>query len=328
MSKKLIAVAAAAALALTGLVAAPAQASTISVVINEGPSATASHGSKTDAINSGNAAMTSGTLDYRTSASTTRNVVRFDVTTTAGTTVEVVSAGGVKVIDAIADADGTARKISAGSTSYSKAAATGATTITFYAFTTSTTEGTVVIQTTSAKATYWIKGVAGAAYNLVDVKFPTTVTAGVAEADSTDLVTYKVTDVFGNELSNVAFGTSAGQVDVKALGASTRTATYSSTRKVYEAAVFSGVSGSVAMSVSLNATDLSTNGFAKPVKYAFASVSAADLAGQITTLKAQVTQLQAQLAALQASTVTKAKYNKLVRKWNRANPNNKVKRVS
>ena len=315
MSKKLIAVAAAAALALTGLVAAPANAAAFTVKINESVSNITPHSSKTDANAFSVIAMTSGTLDYRTSASNTRNVNRFDVTTAAGTTVEVTSTGGVLLVDDVSDADGTARKLSAGSASFSKTAVTGATTVTFYAYTTSTTEGTVVIQTPTSKATYWVKGTAGLPYNLVGVKFPTSITSGVSEADTEDIVSYKITDVFGNELTSVAFGTNASQVKVDALGAATRAHTYSTVRKVYEATVHSATASSVAMSVSLNAADLSLNGFAKPVKYFFSSVSAGDLATQVATLTTQVAALQAQLAASRpkANSVTKKRWNRLVR---------------
>jgi hypothetical protein len=65
------------------------------------------------------------------------------------------------------------------------------------------------------------------------------------------------------------------------------------------------------MSLDLTATDLSTNGFAKPVKTAFTSVSAADLATQVTTLTAQVTLLTAQVVALTAD------YNRLATRFNK-----------
>jgi len=322
MSKKLIAVAAAAALALTGLVGvAPANAAAFTVKINESVSNIAGDSSKADADAYSVIAMTSGTLDYSTSLSSTRNVNRFDVTTTAGTKVEVTSAGGVLVIDDVSDADGTARKLSAGTTSFSGTASAGATTVTFYAYTSSTTAGTVVIQTSTTKATYWIKGTAGNAYNLVDVKFPASIQNGVLEVDSEDIISYKVTDVFGNQLTTgVTFGTSDHNVNVDALGASTRAHTYSTTRKVWEAAVFSGTSASVAMSVTLKAVDLSDNGFAKPVKYAFSSVSAGSLAEQVASLKLQVAALQ----VIVDRKVTKKRYNTLARKWNTANPSAKV----
>jgi hypothetical protein len=241
------------------------------------------------------------------------------VTTVAGTTVEVTTTGGVLVVDDIANADGTAKNVGEGAASYSKQAITGATTVTFYAYTTSSTAGSVVINTPSQKATYFLKGKVGAAYNLVGVKFPTSVTSGVAEADSTDLVTFKVTDVFGNEIT-----TAASTATLEVLGGKgSTTITYSTVRKQYEAAIFLATASSVAMSVNLPATDLSANGFAKPVKYAFSSVSAGDLATQVTTLKGQVASLQTALAA----TVTKAKYNNLVKRFNKITTGKKAKLV-
>jgi hypothetical protein len=74
--------------------------------------------------------------------------------------------------------------------------------------------------------------------------------------------------------------------------------------------------------IALTAADL-TPAFPAAKSVAFSSASAGSLADQVKALTAQVAALQ---ASLQAS-VTKAKYNKLVRKWNRANPTNKVKRV-
>jgi hypothetical protein len=315
MSKKLIAVASAVALSLSALVATPAMASSFTVKVDE--VVTASH---TSATNPGavapSSAMTSRTLDYRTSASTSRNVVRFDVDTVAGTTINVTSTAGVLVVDDIVNADATARNVGAGSTSYSKTTVAGLTTVTFYAYSTSTTPGTVVIESASQKATYFVKGVAGGAYNLVGLKFPTSILQGVSEANSEDLVTFKITDVFGNELAGAA-----SAVAVKALGASASTTiTYSTVRKQYEAAIFSATGSSVAISVELTATDLSANGFAKPIKTAFATVSAGDLATQVAALTAQVAALQATVA----KRVTKKRYNTLARKWNKAFPTQKV----
>jgi outer membrane murein-binding lipoprotein Lpp len=65
------------------------------------------------------------------------------------------------------------------------------------------------------------------------------------------------------------------------------------------------------MSVTLTAADLSANGFAKPVVYAYSATSGADLATQVTTLTAQVATLTASVTAL------KADYNALAAKWNK-----------
>jgi hypothetical protein len=317
MSKKLIAVASAAALALTALVAVPANATAISgVVIDAAASTSVSQTSNTSAT-APISAMTSRTLDYNSPGSTSRNVVRYVVTTASATTVNVKSAGGVKVIKDLSDADGVVYKIDTAVAGTELSATTTSTllTYTFYAFTTSTTAGSVVISTPSSTLTFYVKGVAGAAYNLGNVKFPTSIVQGQAEVDSTAVVSYTLTDVFGNAITTGTAPT------LTALGATASTSTYSATRKVWEAVVYSATASNVAMSLNLTATDLSTNGFAKPVKTAFSSVSAADLATQVTTLTAQVAALSATLATM----VTAAKYNKLARKWNKANPGKKVK---
>jgi hypothetical protein len=329
MSKKLIAIAAAAALALTGLVATPANATSITgVVIDAESSVSASHASNTSADTPGTA-MTSRTLDYNSSASTTRNVVRYVVTTASATTVSVTSAGGVKVIKDLADADGVAYKLdtTVATTGVSGSTTDTALTFTFYAFTTSTTAGSVVISTPSSSLTYYVKGLAGAAYNLTNVKFPTSIIQGQAAADSTAVVSYVLTDVFGNAKTD---GTAPV---LTALGATASTSTYSTLRLVWEAVVYNATSSSVAMALNLSTADLSTNGFAKPVIYAFSSVSAADLATQVTTLTAQVATLQASVVAMQAildvsrldeNSVTQKKYNTLARKWNAAFPSQAV----
>ena len=314
MSKKLIAIAAAAALALTGLVATPANATSITgVVIDAEASVSASHASNTSADTAGTA-MTSRTLDYNSSASTTRNVVRYVVTTASATTVSVTSAGGVKVIKDLADADGVAYKLdtTVASTGVSGSTTSSNLTFTFYAFTTSTTAGSVVISTPSSSLTYYVKGLAGAAYNLGSVKFPTSIIQAEAEADSTAVVSYVLTDVFGNAVTTGTAPT------LTALGASASGSTYSTTRKVWEAVVYNATASSVAMALNLSTADLSTNGFAKPVKTAFASVSASDLATSVTTLTAQVAALTATVSALTTDyNALATKYNKLVKKSKR-----------
>jgi hypothetical protein len=304
MSKKLIAVVAAAALALTGLVATPANATTItSVKINKDNSAaqggteTVSHAGTTSV--SPVTYASSRTWDWADTGSTTRNVVRFDVTTSAATTVTVSSTGAVKVSSALADADGNAYKVTDGSQSISLTTTASNLVATFYALNTSTTAGKVSISTAGSLNTYNVKGLAGTAYNLTDVKFPTSITSGNAEADGA-VISFQVTDAYGNKLDTA----NLAAVTTSALGATVSAETYSTVRKQYEALVFGTASANVAMTVALDAADLSANGFAKPVKYAFSSSSAGSLADQVTALTAQV-------AAL------KADYNALAERWNK-----------
>jgi hypothetical protein len=327
MSKKLIAVAAAAALALTGLVATPASATTITnVKINS--NATIATGGTTTESHSGTTSVSAVTYsatrtwDFQPTGTTTRTVIRFDVTTSAATTVTVSSTGAVKVSADVNDAAGTPLKVTDGSQSISIVTTASNLVATFYALNTSTVAGKVNIATPGSLNTYNVKGVAGTPYNLTEVKFPTSITSGEAEADGA-VISFQVTDAYGNKLDTA----NLAEVTTAALGASVSAETYSTVRKQYEAVVFGTATANVAMSVSLTATDLSANGFAKPIKYVFSSVSGGDLATQVTTLTAQVAALVANLAALQIikdRKVSKLKYNRLARKWNAAFPSNKV----
>jgi hypothetical protein len=329
MSKKLIAVASAAALALSALVGvAPASATTITEVrINTDTGGvlagtpTPSHFGTTSV--SAVTAMTSRTLDFVQTGTTTRNVIRFDVTTSAAATITVSSTLGVFVSDSLVDSAGVAKKIEAGVQSMSGSTIASNLVYSFYAYNTSTTSGKLTISTAGSTNTYNVKGTVGLGYNLSDVKFPTTITSGVTEADSTAKITFQVTDAFGNKLEAPA---TPASVVVGIFGATVSAAAYSTVRKQYEATVHGIATSSVAMSVTLTANDLSANGFAKPVTYAFSSVSGASLATQVTNLTAQVATLTAQLAVsrLIEDSVTQKKYNTLARKWNKANPGAKV----
>jgi len=311
MSKKLIAVAAAAALALTGLVATPANATTITSVIiddstNGGGSAdVASHTATTSAVTAATA-MTSRSLNFSNSSSVTRNVVRFTVSTASATTVTVTSAGGVEVSDALVDSAAVSYTIDRNLTTLSKATATGALSYTFYAYTTSTTAGSVVIETPSTKRTYYVKSLAGEAYNLTNVKWPTSITSGQAnDDDNTNLVTWNVTDVFGNSIESA-------QGVVTAFGATTPTVTaavWKTTAKVNEAKIHGTASSSIALSLNITPASLASAGWPAPVKSVFVTVSAGSLADQVTSLTAQVATLTASVAAL------KADYNALAAKW-------------
>jgi len=303
MSKKLIAVASAAALALAALVAVPASATTITsveIVDSAGVTANAaSHSSSTSAVVAATS-MTSRTLDFNSTSSTTRNVVRFVVTAASATTISVSSTGSVKLSADVNDADGAALSITTGGTSLSKAVITGSLSYTFYAYNTSTTAGTVVIETPGSKNTYYVKGVATLAYNLVGVTFPSSILSGETAGNTNKNVVYfQITDAYGNSVTSGATATLAGTG-----GTFSGAAVYSSTRKRWEANVSGTTEANVAMSVTLTTTDLSANGFAEPVDYAYSSVSAGSLAAQVTALTAQV-------AAL------KADYNALAAKWNK-----------
>jgi len=298
MSKKLIAVAAAAALALTGLVATPANAATFTVDV-DASTGVSSHATSASAVAAGDDNNT-GTLDYSSSGSATRNVVRFVVNSSATSTIAVNIDGAGKLTDTLTDAAGAALKVGAGSSSLSKSV-TGATSYTFYAYTNSTTvPAKVTIATATDTKTYWVKATVGAAYNLVNVVFPASVLSGESNSNTNEnVVKFDITDQFGNAVTSGATATLSG-VGATFSGA----ATYDSTRKKWEANVSGSTQSNVSMQLELTATDISANGFSKPVKYAFKSVSAGSIADQVTALKAQVSALTAD-------------YNALAKKWNK-----------
>ena len=328
MSKKLIAVASAAALALTALVAVPANAATISsVTVSDSASSAGTqrtaHVDSDSAFTANTWASARNVVFGAVSDFATRTAIRFQVLTAGATTVTVTAKDGVKIAPATSVA-GVALKVDAGSTTLTGATTAGSSTTltyTFYAWTTSTTAGSVVIETSNSKSTYYVQGTEGPAYNLASVTFPTSLYTGQTDGK----ITYTLSDAYGNLIADGTKITPSG------FGTTFTAATYSATTKLYTATLGSVTGDNVALQMTLPAfdgVDYTANGFAKPVRSAFKLVSASSLADQVTALTAQVSSLQAQLAALTASTVTKAKYNKLVRKWNRANPNNKVKRVS
>jgi hypothetical protein len=315
MSKKLIAIAAAAALALTGLAAVPANASTISSVkisdsLTPAPVAgTASH------VDSDSAVMAATWASARNvvfgldadSYGTTRTAVRFEVLTSDTSSVVVTATGGVKLATAVSVA-GVALKVDAGSTTLTGATAAGsATTLTytFYAWSTSTTAGKVVIETPGSKNTYYVMANEGPAYNLASVTFPTSLTTGQTDGK----LTYTLSDAYGNLIAD---GT---KLQPTGFGSSTNgAATYSTVTKLYSSTLGAVTDANVALSITLPAfdgTDYTTVGFPKRVSTAFKLVSAADLATQVTALTAQVAALTATVAGLTSD------YNALAKKWNK-----------
>jgi hypothetical protein len=233
------------------------------------------------------------------------DTVRFIVTVPTGTVVRA-TATDAKLVTAL-DAVGAAVPASAGAASVEVNTGSG-TTATFYAFTTKTTTGSVVVTAGGSSSTYYLKGVAGPAYNL-SVSVPT-----VAGLGSDVDFTATATDVFGNVVENATITTTLLRGTVKTALA------WNSTDKLYKGVITTpATAGTVAGISTISATDVA--GLAKAVKEASFSVVAADLATQVATLTASLATAQAALAK-----ATK-KYNKLARKWNRANPSNKVKLI-
>jgi hypothetical protein len=300
MSKKLIAVASAAALALTALVGvAPANAIldlSENIVVGGSPDGAGTSASP-----------------YLLDVPATGLVEDGDVTEVTLSTdlnrksVTLSSKGGVKLLDNPAD-DDYEYTIASGKSSLTLTtdASGGAT---FYVFTTSTTKNRLDIRVAPGTddeeaATVWFKGVAGEAYDIADVKLPSSV---LPEQDDA-VVTFLVKDAFGNAVET-------GTVELGVLGgggsaANNQGATeYSSTLKRWIGTFTAGTdAGSIAASLTLtvSATDDQKAAFGSPVSSFFGTISAQSLTERIEALEAKL-----------ANTVSKAKYNNLVRKYNK-----------
>jgi hypothetical protein len=335
MSKKLIAVASAAALALAGLVAVPtvatADVGAFNVVadgaVTNHVARDGSTASKSIQVN----VPTADVLRFEGSTitvgrTTSASAIQLTVTTPGATdAITVTSTGGVKVLTDTAFAETSPAPTTAtGTQSLSDVAANGDAVI--YAYTTSTTAGTVTVSAAGSSKTFHISGLSEFVYKL---NLAATSTAAIS-GDVT--ITGTAVDAFGNNLT-----TSVPEASwtVTGLGgnftgdALTDTFTYDATAKTYKMVVTNRSSaGTAALSVTLGDSVKSTKvtAFGDPVLTQFFTVTAADLSAQVTALTAQVAALQAQLEASRpkATSVTKKRFNTLARKWNAANPGSRV----
>ena len=223
------------------------------------------------------------------------DTVKFVVTVPTGTIVRATAAD-AKLVTAL-DAVGAEVPASAGAASVEINTGSG-TTATFYAFTTKTTAGSVVVTAGGSSSTYYLKGIAGPAYNL-SASVPT-----VAGLGSDVDFTATATDVFGNAVENATITTTLLRGTVKTA------LTWNSTDKLYKGVITTpATAGAVAGLANISATDVT--GLAKAVKEVSFSIAAADLATQVAILSADNAKLKADYNKLAK------KYNKLVKKSKR-----------
>jgi hypothetical protein len=220
------------------------------------------------------------------------DTVKFVVTVATGTVVRA-TATNAKLVTALDTVDAPV-PASAGAASVEITTGSG-TTATFYAFTTNTTAGSVVVSVGGSSTTYYLKGVAGPAYNL-SVSVPT-----VAGLGSDVDFTAKATDVFGNVVENATITTTLLRGTVKTA------LTWNSTDKLYKGVITAPTTaGAVAGIANISATDVT--GLSKAVKEVSFSIAAADLTAQVAILSADNAKLIADYNKLAK------KYNKLVKK--------------
>lgn len=281
LTKPLIAIASAVALVTTALVVSPANAAITASV--------------TGATSGSGTVASPYVLNVPADNVVDTEALTIAVTVAANTNV-TAAATGVKLLTAL-DTATTDVNSASGSATFSANSGTG-TTVTFYAFTTSTTAGSVVVTVGGDTTTYAVKGAAGSAYNLSTV-VPTVAGLGV-DVD----FTATATDVFGNAVENATITTSVLRGTVKTA------LTWDATDKRYEGVITTpAVAGAVAGIAKIVATDVA--GLAKAKTESSFSIAAADLATQVVTLSAAVAAKDAEIKAL------KAKYNSLAKRYNK-----------
>ena len=319
MSKKLIAVASAAALALAGLIAMPTVATAV------GPFAVSTSGS--DSLTRGSGDGSTGDLELTIlvpsqdvlrldtgsnyATSTTGTLLRFKVTTPLGGAAVTATAagGGAKLV--------TQAQVTAGSLTTASGASTVSVTsdsngeVTVYAYTTSTSDSTVTFTSAGSSKIIYMKGVSGL-LNSYKLNFTASPLNTAASGDIS--FTGTVTDMFGNLIKGVTstsirvngiggnLSTGLTQVDFEQ-NATTSVITFDIVNRDTTGAA----AINLVMTTALTATEGSptkVTAFGNPVGTQFFTVNAVDLSAQVTALTAQV-------AALTAD------YNALAAKWNK-----------
>jgi len=328
MSKKLIAVAAAAALALTGLVGiAPATAA----MVTSGTTLQAAEDSllvTSTVSRTGTGTLADPyTVDVPSSGlATDATTLEFVMSTTAARAITVTATSGIRLLAAVED-DTAVVLTGAGSLTVTTDSNGDAE---FFAYPTSTTAGVVTITNDGDITQIYVEGVAGPAYDIVSVTLP------ALEPEEEGEIVAVVADAFGNVIDSVSNQTLT--VTRVGTGASVAAAdvVYSDTSERWEGTITAGATaGQLAVGLTiqgLTATDEQEEAFGEPNNTFFgiinvaAAKAAAAWEADIKVLNDRIAVLTAQLEASRpiATSVTKKKYNTLARKWNAANPRAKV----
>jgi hypothetical protein len=320
MSKKLIAVASAAALALSALVAMPSAATPgspgvgpfdVQVLGNETTNQVVRTGGTAALalqvyVPSGDVLRTStyapAANDLPTASST---ALRVNIQTPGATdAITITATGGVEVVtDTQFASTSPAPTTATGVQSLTVAAAAGDATV--YAYTTSTTAGTLVVSAGGSSRTIFIQGISPVQTNQYKVSFTGSASSAIA---GTIAVTGTVRDMFDNLLTPTAATldtrTLGGSLDGSASITETDFLVNATTRVVTFTVPASTTASQVAVSVS--AVNPPANMTALPGRNvtSFFLTNVVNLATVVTALEAQVATL-------------KADYNALAERWNK-----------
>jgi hypothetical protein len=308
MSKKLIAIAAAAALGLSALVGV-APATALPVVTSDTGTTFLKVTGITGAGVGGGAGTAASAFVHRVSDSgkVDTGLITFTASQTAKRTAATVTAtSGIKLLDA--PGDSTNKYIATSGKDSLSLTTTDTGSLLFYAYTTSTTMGVVTLTIGTDITQVYIKGEAGPAYSIKSVTAPTSL---APEAKGTFVAVLQ--DAFGNvvetgTLTVKAVGGGSGTAFVSELNLTTLDSIgYSGTTKRHAGILTAGkTAGQIAVSAELVITpsEAQIAAFGTPVTTYFTVITTASVSAQVTALTAQV-------AAL------KADYNKLAERWNK-----------
>jgi hypothetical protein len=324
MSKKLFAVATAAALALTGLVGvAPASASP-TITYDGAASGAGLTAAAPIVIN----VPSQNVLRHVTgaSASTSGSVVRVDIDSPlTSNTIRVTATGSVKLLTTAQFTVTANRTSTFGAQALELTGDAAAGLAGFYVYTTSTAVGTFTVTDGGTSIVRHIEG-----SNTIDYAYNVAFTApATADVSGSLLLSGSITDVFGNKIEGLtaAAGSVPATLTVTRFGAadalsSTTAGAWkesTTTPGNYTFAVTTTATAGAGV-VGLKIDVLAITGLAAPSNSALLTFSTASLATQVTELTKQVTDLQASVTAL------KAEYNDLAKKWNKGKK--KSKRVA
>ena len=324
MSKKLIAAASAAALALAGLIAMPTVATAVGpfdVVTTQADtlSRSSANGSTGDLeltilVPSQDVLRLDTSADYATSTTGTLLRLKVVTPTVAAAITATAAGGGAKLV--------TQAQVTAGSLTTASGAATISITsdsagdATFYAYTTSTSDSTITVSSAGASEIVYLKGISTKA-NSYKLNF----TASPLDTAPGGKVTFTgtITDMFGNLMKNVVAGDLATTGLGGNLGAITEGdfAQNATTSVISFTAANRDTTGAAAISIAMETTlaaagaPTKITAFGNPVGTQFFNVNAVDLSAQVTALTAQVAALTATVNGLTAE------YNALAKKFNK-----------
>jgi hypothetical protein len=335
MSKKLIAVAAAAALALTGLVAAPASANYTFGVTATGQIGAGAGNNAADPLSinvaSQNVLRLNDGPNATVASGISLSVIRLEVqASTTSATVRATATGGAKLLTQ-AQWNAATKTTATGTSSVEVTSGSSDGLVNIYVYTTSTAVETVTVTQGANSRVFYVEGANALAY-AYNVSFTAPATADVSGVLT---VTGSITDVFGNKiegltgaagdnLSLTLFGTASAVSTTPATAVWTESTTNPGT---YTFGIDTGaVAGQGAVGIAPKVAPTSIAALGAPKGGQFLTFNTASLADQVTALTAQVAALTAQLAESRpkATSVTKKRFNTLARKWNAANPGARV----